>query len=106
MASEQPNLRKPCPICGRDAMKVFERPCGLHLYRCERGHSFVFDTLRKQVVDDSTTLFCLVMICSYEKGPRGRHPCRVASDLRHGFGQCCVLTFSLRLASVPTTCFP
>ena len=35
-------------------MKVFERPGGLHLYRCECGHSFLFDTVREQVVDDSS----------------------------------------------------
>jgi hypothetical protein len=54
MASEQPNLRKPCPTCGRDALKIFERPGGLHLFRCKCGHSFLFDTVREQVMDDSS----------------------------------------------------
>jgi len=49
----EPNFQKPCPICGRDALKVFERPGGLHQYRCESGHCFLVDTVREQVVDES-----------------------------------------------------
>jgi len=52
MASEQSSLAKLCPICGRNSIKVFERPDALHLYRCEYGHCFLFDTVRKQVVDE------------------------------------------------------
>ncbi len=37
----------------RNSIKVFERPGGLHLYRCECGHSFLLDTAREQVVDET-----------------------------------------------------
>jgi len=52
VASEQSSLAKLCPICGRTSIKVFERPGGLHLYRCECGYSFLFDTARELVVDE------------------------------------------------------
>jgi len=51
MASVQPNIAKFCPICGRNSIKVFVRPGALHLYQCEYGHFFLFDTVREQVVD-------------------------------------------------------
>jgi len=55
MASVQTNIAKLCPICGRNSIKVFVRPGALHLYQCEYGHFFLFDTVREQVVDEIRT---------------------------------------------------
>jgi len=54
MASERLNFAKFCPICGRSSVKVFVRPNGHHLYRCEYGHFSLFDTVRGQVVAERT----------------------------------------------------
>ena len=52
MAGEPLKLQKACPICGRNSIRAFERPGALHLYQCEDGHFFLFDTTRRQVVDE------------------------------------------------------